>query len=133
MKKFIYNILLVMIMGAVGTSLTCCGNDDDNNDESVTEISSLWGTWYDYHGGSYQMYTFNKNNKGVGVEHYDGEEDDTWNFTYQFDETTGKLSMAYDDDDEVEVLKVVFKNSETIYVYDYYDPDNGYSIYTRGK
>jgi len=132
MKK-IYDYALLLMVLTLGFALTSCGGDDDENgsDGHVTDLVSTWRKTYYY--GSYLQYTFNKDNTGIGIEHYeDGSEDDSWNFTYQYDEETGKLRIDLGDGD-VEIYKVIFKNMDTIYLYDWYDPENDYEVYSRFK
>lgn len=119
-----------MAMIAICLCFTACSNDDDN-DGGDSDTSSLIGTWAyeDEEGDYYIEITFKKNGTFIYNEYdyyWDEEHEDRGSYSVKGD----KLTIKYDDDDDV--ITGTFSVTSKKLTFKYKDGDETYTeVYYR--
>lgn len=141
MRRFKYfSMLLAMLVWSVGF-VACSSDDDDdnkddvevpgntdgsdagtsgggNNDSQGGEISaSLVGSWIYYYDGNggYEKIEFDGTGHGRG-EVKDGDGVERYSFAWSLNAETSILTLTYDDDGEIEYMKILSLKEKTLEV-----------------
>lgn len=107
MKKNLLNWMTILMVAIVSVSFVSCGDDDDEDEKKIDEVTII-GTWRCDYSDGYELLTFNSNGKGTYSEYYyEGKKeilDEIEAFDYIFNESTMTLRILAGD--EVEIWKV---------------------------
>ena len=94
-----YRYLTALLTTLICISLAACSDDsdDENYDNGLSTSKSIVGTWIYNNRSEYRVYTFYSNGTGTEGESPNGGDDlETWDITYAYDETDGTLIITDD-------------------------------------
>ena len=94
-----YRYLIALFATLVCISFTACSDDSDDGDydDGPSTSESIVGTWIYNSRDEYRVYTFYSNGTGTESESPNGGDDlETWDITYNYDESDGTLIITDD-------------------------------------
>lgn len=125
--KRINQLLLSLVMVITCISFVACGDDDDDNEFSTSDIVGKWKEADE--NGYYLLYTFNSEGKYSEVEWRGNEamEREEWN-NYYIEGNFLYLGYKEEDGEGYEMFKIKTLNKEKLIIEELEDEEDGYTL-----
>lgn len=125
MKKYLINLLAILVVAVLSISLVSCSKDDEKS-------FSIVGTWrYDWEDGEgYTILTFSENGTGFENKEEYGYKVTTLSFKYTYNENTGILYTTWKDGSETITNKLDVLSNDKFRLWDE-EGDDEYAVFNR--